>query len=89
MPKDRSYSLLESIVGAGNVSNEPYTLECYACDSTTNLPSLPNYVVLGYNSRTNSSISPFGKQGKNTHCARRWNVKYGRINHSCRGWNKP
>ena len=46
MPKDRIYSLLESIVGTGNVSNEPYTLECYACDSTTNLPSLPNYVVL-------------------------------------------
>jgi FAD/FMN-containing dehydrogenase len=46
MPKDRIYSLLESIVGAGNVSNEPYTLECYACDSTTNLPSLPNYVVI-------------------------------------------
>jgi len=46
MPKDRIYSLLESIVGTGNVSNEPYTLECYACDSTTNPPSLPNYVVI-------------------------------------------
>lgn len=46
MPKDRIYSLLESIVGTGNVSNEPYTLECYSCDSTTNPPSLPNYVVI-------------------------------------------
>ena len=46
MPKDRIYNLLESIVGTGNVSNEPYTLECYACDSTTNPPSLPNYVVV-------------------------------------------
>lgn len=46
MPKDRIYNLLESIVGPGNVSSEPYTLECYACDSTTNPHSLPNYVVI-------------------------------------------
>jgi len=46
MPKDRIYRLLENIVGAENVSNEPYTLECYARDSTTNPPWLPNYVVI-------------------------------------------
>lgn len=46
MLKDRIYGLLESIVGTGNVSNEPHTLECYARDSTTNPPSLPHYVVL-------------------------------------------
>lgn len=46
MPEDRVYGLLERIVGTGNVSNEPYTLECYARDSTTNPPSQPDYVVV-------------------------------------------
>jgi len=46
MTEDRIYKLIEKIVGSENVSNEPYTLECYSCDSTTNLPSLPNYVVI-------------------------------------------
>ena len=46
MQKNRIYSLLEDIVGEGNVSNEPYTLQCYSCDPTTNPSSLPDYVVI-------------------------------------------
>jgi FAD/FMN-containing dehydrogenase len=46
MRKNRIRGLLENIVGTENVSNEDHTLECYACDSTTNPPSLPSYVVV-------------------------------------------
>ena len=46
MPKDNIFNLLEAIVGQGNVSSEPYTLDCYSLDSTTNPPSLPDYVVV-------------------------------------------
>jgi len=46
MVKNRIYGLLEDIVGSENVSNEPQALQCYSCDSTTNQPSLPDYVVI-------------------------------------------
>jgi len=46
MAEDRIYSQLKDIVGEGNVSNEPHALQCYSCDSTTNPPSLPDYVVI-------------------------------------------
>lgn len=46
MSEDRVYKLIAEIVGAENVSNEPYSLECYARDSTTNKPSLPDYVAM-------------------------------------------
>ena len=46
MPKENMFNFLENIVGQGNVSNEPSTLECYSLDSTTNPHSLPDYVVL-------------------------------------------
>jgi len=46
MVKNRIYGLLEDIVGSDNVSNEPQALQCYSCDSTTNLPSLPDYAVI-------------------------------------------
>ncbi len=46
MENDRVCALLEGIFGPENISNEPYTLECYGRDSTTNPPSLPDYVVV-------------------------------------------
>jgi glycolate oxidase len=46
MPKDNIFNFLETIVGQGNVSNEPSTLECYSLDSTTNPHSLPDYAVV-------------------------------------------
>jgi glycolate oxidase len=46
MPKDNIFNFLEAIVGQGNVSNEPSTLECYSLDSTTNPHSLPDYAVV-------------------------------------------
>jgi len=46
MSEDRIYKLIEKIVGPENVSNEPYSLECYARDSTTNKPSLPDYIAM-------------------------------------------
>ncbi|MEA3358520.1 MAG: FAD-binding oxidoreductase [Thermodesulfobacteriota bacterium] len=46
MSEDRIYKLIEKIVGPENVSNEPYSLECYARDSTTNSPSLPSYIAM-------------------------------------------
>ena len=46
MSEDRIYKLIEKIVGPENVSNEPYSLECYARDSTTNKPSLPGYIAM-------------------------------------------
>jgi FAD/FMN-containing dehydrogenase len=46
MAKHKTYELLCAIVGEENVSQEPHALQPYGCDSTTNPPSLPDYVVL-------------------------------------------
>lgn len=46
MPEDTVYELLQDIAGEDNVSHELHALQCYSCDSTTNPPSLPNYVVI-------------------------------------------
>jgi glycolate oxidase len=44
--RDKTYELLREIVGEDNVSSEPHALQPYGCDSTTNPPSLSDYVVL-------------------------------------------
>ena len=46
MPEDTVYELLQEIAGEDNVSHELHALQCYSCDSSTNPPSLPDYVVI-------------------------------------------